>query len=118
MKNWISMSFDEAVTYVEVTLYCYRGKAFELLRQAVDNLKVKSRTVNSLAWIETEMDGAGSIFFESRKVSKSAARTSLNIAWNFSSGPQPDHPHPNADQQLGTMSLRQLPIYGPTKKIP
>ena len=36
------MSFHEAVTYVEVTLHCYRGMARQLLRKAVNNMKVKT----------------------------------------------------------------------------
>ena len=38
-SDW--MSFHEAVTYVEVTLHCYRGMARQLLRKAVNNMKVK-----------------------------------------------------------------------------
>jgi hypothetical protein len=42
-----SMSLDEAVTYVAATLHCYRDKARELVRKAINNLKVKSITVHS-----------------------------------------------------------------------
>ena len=50
-SDWISL--EDAVTYVEETQQCYREKADELVRQAVDNLKLKSRTVNSSPrWIE------------------------------------------------------------------
>ncbi|MGO8976562.1 MAG: hypothetical protein ACLQNV_23930 [Steroidobacteraceae bacterium] len=44
-SDWISI--DAAVAYVEETLHCYREKARELVRKAVNNLKVKSRTVHS-----------------------------------------------------------------------
>jgi len=70
-SDWISI--DAAVALVETMLRCHREKAVELLRQAVDNLKVKSRTVNSLAWIETEMDGA-EVFFSNRGKSLEVCR--------------------------------------------
>jgi len=44
-SDWISR--DAAVAYVQATLHCYREKAFELVWKAVNNLKVKSRTVHS-----------------------------------------------------------------------
>ncbi len=44
-SDWISR--DAAVAYVQATLHCYREKALELVRKAVNNLKVKSRTVHS-----------------------------------------------------------------------
>jgi hypothetical protein len=55
-SDWISV--EDAVTYVEVTQQCYREKAAELVRQAADNLKLKSRTVNSPPrWIVSEEAG-------------------------------------------------------------
>jgi hypothetical protein len=44
-SDWIS--FDAAVAHVEATQQCYREKAIDLVRQAADNLKLKSRTVES-----------------------------------------------------------------------
>jgi len=44
-SDWISL--DEAAAHVEATKKCYREKAIDLLRQAADGLKLKSRTVNS-----------------------------------------------------------------------
>jgi hypothetical protein len=55
--DWISL--DAAVALGETTLQCYRERAVELMRQAVDNLKVKSRTVKSSPrWIVSEVAGA------------------------------------------------------------
>ena len=55
-SDWISR--DAAVAYVEATLQCYREKALELVRQAVNNLKVKSRTVNSSPkWLVSDIAG-------------------------------------------------------------
>ena len=49
---------DEATTYVEVTKKCYREKAIDLLREAADGLKLKSRPVNpSPRWIECHIAG-------------------------------------------------------------
>jgi hypothetical protein len=42
---WISI--HDAVALMETMLQCYRGMAVDLLRQAVMDLKVKSKTVNS-----------------------------------------------------------------------
>jgi hypothetical protein len=62
-SDW--MSVDEAATYVEATVGCYREKAIDLLRQAADGLKVKSRTVNSSPrWI-VDSDIAGNEIFYS-----------------------------------------------------
>ena len=44
-SDWISL--DEAASYVEVTKGCYREKAIDLLRQAADGLKLKSRTITN-----------------------------------------------------------------------
>jgi hypothetical protein len=44
-SDWISL--DTAVAHVEAKLECYHEKAVDLVRQAVNNLKVKSKTVNS-----------------------------------------------------------------------
>ena len=55
-SDWISR--DAAVAYVEATLNCYREKALELVRKAVNNLKVKSRTVHSSPkWLVSVIDG-------------------------------------------------------------
>ena len=56
-SNW--MSLDEATTYVEATVKCYREKAIDLVRQAADGLKLKSRTtVNSPPrWVDLIIDG-------------------------------------------------------------
>jgi hypothetical protein len=56
-SDWISV--EDAVSLVETTLQCYRERASDILRQAVDNLRVKSRTVNSSPrWIVSEVAGA------------------------------------------------------------
>lgn len=55
-SDWLSV--DAAVALVETTLQCYRGKAVDLVRQAVNNLKVKSKTVNSSPrWLVSDMAG-------------------------------------------------------------
>jgi hypothetical protein len=55
-SDWISV--DAAVALVETALQSYRERAIDLLRQAVDNLRVKSRTVNSSPqWIVSEVAG-------------------------------------------------------------
>jgi hypothetical protein len=55
-SDWISL--DAAVAYVEATQQCYREKAVDLLRQAANNLKLKSRTVNSSPkWIVSDIAG-------------------------------------------------------------
>jgi len=54
-SDWISR--DAAVAYVEATLNCYREKALELVRKAVNNLKVKSRTVSSPEWLVSVIAG-------------------------------------------------------------
>jgi hypothetical protein len=56
-SDWISV--DGAASLVETALQCYRERARDLLRQAVNNLRVKSRTVNSSPrWIVSEVVGA------------------------------------------------------------
>src|SRR5271168_2873888 len=54
-SDWISI--DAAVAYVEATLQCYREKAASLVRQAVDDLKLRSRTVESSSpgWLEDRL---------------------------------------------------------------
>lgn len=55
-SDWLSV--DAAVALVETTLLCYREKAVDLVRQAVNNLKVKSKTVNSSPrWLVSDMAG-------------------------------------------------------------
>jgi len=59
-SDWISR--DAAVAYVEATLNCYREKALELVRKAVNNLKVKSRTVHSSPeWLVSVIAGQEAI---------------------------------------------------------
>jgi hypothetical protein len=54
--DWISVG--DAVAYVEATQQCYREKAVELVRQAVDNLELRSRTVQSSPkWTVSIIDG-------------------------------------------------------------
>jgi hypothetical protein len=63
-SDWISV--DAAVALVETTLHCHREKAVDLVRQAVNNLKVKSRTVNSTAeWVVLEVAGE-EVFYSDR----------------------------------------------------
>jgi hypothetical protein len=56
-SDWISLG--EAATYVEATMKCYRDKATDLLRQAADDLKLKSRTVTSSSprWVVSDIGG-------------------------------------------------------------
>ena len=55
-SDWISR--DAAVAHVEATQQCYREKAVDLVRQAVDNLKLRSRTVNSPpGWLVSNIAG-------------------------------------------------------------
>jgi hypothetical protein len=55
-SDWISL--DAAVAYVEATQQCHREKAVDFVRQAVNNLKLKSRTVNSSPrWIVSDIAG-------------------------------------------------------------
>ena len=56
-SDWIS--FDEAASYVEVAKGCYREKAIDLLRQAADGPKLKSRTItnSSPRWIKSVVAG-------------------------------------------------------------
>ena len=54
-SNWISIY--EAIDYVEATQQCHRGIAVDLVRQAVNNLQLKSRTANSPSWIEWHVAG-------------------------------------------------------------
>jgi hypothetical protein len=55
-EDWIS--FDEAVAYVEAKKQCYREKAIDLLGQAADSFKVRTRTVNSSPrWVGSEIAG-------------------------------------------------------------
>jgi hypothetical protein len=55
-SDW--MSLHEAADYVEATVQCYRQKAIDLLREAADNLKLKSRTINSTpTWALSIVDG-------------------------------------------------------------
>ena len=64
-SDWISR--DAAVAYVEATLNCYREKALELVRKAVNNLKVKSRTVFVAGVARVGYCWTGSISFAWRK---------------------------------------------------
>lgn len=55
-SDWLSV--DAAVALVETTLQCYREKAVDLVQQAVKNLKVKSKTINSSPrWLVSDMAG-------------------------------------------------------------
>jgi hypothetical protein len=55
-SNWLSV--DAAVALVETTLQCYRERAVDLVRQAVNNLKVKSKTTySSPSWLVSDMAG-------------------------------------------------------------
>ena len=55
-SDWISV--DASVALVETTLQCHRRKAVDLVRLAVNNLKVKSKTVNSTPeWVVLEVAG-------------------------------------------------------------
>src|ERR1700680_5046034 len=55
-SDWISV--DVSVALVETTLQCHRRKAVDLVRLAVNNLKVKSKTVNSTPeWVVLEVAG-------------------------------------------------------------
>jgi hypothetical protein len=55
-SDWISR--DAAVSYVQATQQCYREKAVDLVRQAANNLKLRSRTVNSSPrWIVSDIAG-------------------------------------------------------------
>jgi len=55
-SDWIS--FGDAVAYVEATQQCHQEKAVELVRQAANNLKLRSRTVESSPrWIESVIAG-------------------------------------------------------------
>jgi hypothetical protein len=56
-SDWISL--DDAVTYVAARLHCYRVKALDLVHQAADNLKLKSRTTtnSSPTWIVSVVAG-------------------------------------------------------------
>ena len=54
--DWIS--HYAAVDHVEATQQCYREKAVDLVRQAVDNLKLRSRTVKSSPrWLVSDIAG-------------------------------------------------------------
>ena len=55
--DWISL--DDAVTYVAARLHCYREKALDLVHQAADDLKLKSRTTtnSSPTWIVSVVAG-------------------------------------------------------------
>jgi hypothetical protein len=54
-SDWIS--FHAAVAYVEATLQCYHEKAASLVRQAANDLKLRSRTVDSSSpgWLEDRL---------------------------------------------------------------
>jgi hypothetical protein len=55
-SDWIS--HYAAVDHVEATQECYREKAVDLVRQAVDNLKLRSRTVKSSPrWLVSDIAG-------------------------------------------------------------
>lgn len=54
-SDWISV--DAAVAYVEATQQCYREKAIDLVRQAAENLKLRSRTVPSSGWAVSNIAG-------------------------------------------------------------
>ena len=55
-SDWIS--HDAAVAHVEATQQCYRDKAVELVRQAVNDLRLRSRTANSSpGWLVSNIAG-------------------------------------------------------------
>lgn len=54
-SDWISL--DEAASYVEAAKGCYQQKAIDLLRQAADGLKLKTRTSPSRRWIVSVVAG-------------------------------------------------------------
>src|SRR5262249_49227757 len=56
---------DRAVAHVEQALHCYREKAVQLVRQAVDDLTLKSRTNPEPRWYGLDV-GEGEIFFSDR----------------------------------------------------
>jgi hypothetical protein len=49
-SKWMSLA--AAAAHVETTQQCYREKAIDLIRQAADNLKLRSRTTPP-SWIES-----------------------------------------------------------------
>ena len=50
-SDWITL--DEAASYVEARLHCYREKAIDLLLQAADHQKLKTRTVTKAVFFES-----------------------------------------------------------------
>ena len=104
-SDWIPL--DEATTYVEVTKKCYREKAIDLLREAADGLKLKSRTVNpSPRWIECHIAGEKVFYSDGDKELNSTARTYLRFA-------NPNQRHRKSDQaQFQIGSTWRLTISG------
>src|SRR5947209_7623787 len=57
------MSYQETVTHVERTVGCYRQKAIDLVYEAADGLRLKTRTVySSPGWIVSEIAPGRPVF--------------------------------------------------------
>jgi hypothetical protein len=111
---WISI--HDAVALMETMLQCYRGMAVDLLRQAVMDLKVKSKTVNSSPrYLVSDMAGTEVIHSDGGQRIEVCRKDVVEFCLNFNT-PQSDHAKVN--QHFRIVSPRQLPRYGPERKLP
>ena len=59
------MPLGGVIAHVEAAQHCYRERAIVLVREAIDGLKVQSRTVSaSPYWIESHLPDGKEIFFD------------------------------------------------------
>jgi hypothetical protein len=66
-SDWISR--EAAIELVEATLHCYRERAINLVREAVDGLKVKSRTApGPPGWVSSHLPDGSEIIFVDRNI--------------------------------------------------
>jgi hypothetical protein len=102
-SDW--MPHPAVIAHVEATQHCYRERAIVLVREAIDGLKVKSRTVSdSPYYIESQLPGEGEIFFSSYGKGIEVWREDVLREW-------PEHSHPPAAQSASNAQrTRPRPI--------
>jgi hypothetical protein len=79
-SDW--MPYAAVITHVEATQHCHRERAVRLVREAIDGLRVKSRTVgDSPYYVESLLPGGVEIFFSSYGVGIEVWRGDVLREW-------------------------------------
>jgi hypothetical protein len=93
-SDW--MPYPAVVAHVVATQHCYRERAVVLVREAIDGLRVKSRTVSgSPYYTESQLPGGEEIFFSSYGKGIEVWREDVLREWPERSRPPPAQPTSN-----------------------